>query len=120
MYIFGDNYPTQDGTCIRDYIHVEDLASAHIKALEYLEDSQESTSTGSIKEDVNKPYVLIKPTGTGWLRVRDAASASGSELTKINVGEKFPYLKSDNGWHQIEYAQGKNGWISGQFAEVVK
>ncbi len=42
MYIFGDNYPTQDGTCIRDYIHVEDLASAHIKALEYLEDSQES------------------------------------------------------------------------------
>ncbi len=42
MYIFGDDYPTQDGTCIRDYIHVEDLASAHIKALEYLEDSQES------------------------------------------------------------------------------
>lgn len=34
--IYGNNYPTQDGTCIRDYIHVSDLASAHIKALEYL------------------------------------------------------------------------------------
>jgi UDP-glucose 4-epimerase len=34
--IFGDDYPTPDGTCIRDYIHVVDLASAHIKALEYL------------------------------------------------------------------------------------
>ena len=35
--IFGDDYPTPDGTCIRDYIHVEDLATAHIAALEMLE-----------------------------------------------------------------------------------
>ena len=35
--IYGNNYPTPDGTCIRDYIHVEDLATAHLNALEYLE-----------------------------------------------------------------------------------
>lgn len=35
--IFGNDYATPDGTCIRDYIHVEDLAIAHVKALEYLE-----------------------------------------------------------------------------------
>jgi len=34
--LFGDDYPTPDGTCIRDYIHVDDLAQAHILALEYL------------------------------------------------------------------------------------
>ena len=34
--IFGDDYPTRDGTCVRDYIHVTDLASAHILAAEYL------------------------------------------------------------------------------------
>ena len=34
--LFGDNYPTPDGTCIRDYIHVSDLAEAHIAAVEYL------------------------------------------------------------------------------------
>ncbi len=34
--IFGTDYPTEDGTCIRDYIHVEDLSSAHILGLEYL------------------------------------------------------------------------------------
>ncbi len=34
--LFGTDYPTPDGTCIRDYIHVEDLAVAHIQALEYL------------------------------------------------------------------------------------
>jgi UDP-glucose 4-epimerase len=36
LKIFGDDYATPDGTCIRDYIHVEDLCHAHIKALEYL------------------------------------------------------------------------------------
>jgi len=34
--LFGDDYPTDDGTCIRDYIHVSDLAAAHIFAVEYL------------------------------------------------------------------------------------
>ncbi len=34
--IFGDDYPTPDGTCIRDYIHVRDLAEAHVLALDYL------------------------------------------------------------------------------------
>jgi UDP-glucose 4-epimerase len=34
--IFGNQYPTPDGTAIRDYIHVEDLADAHVRALEYL------------------------------------------------------------------------------------
>ncbi len=36
LQIFGTDYPTPDGTCIRDYIHVEDLAQAHILALRYL------------------------------------------------------------------------------------
>ncbi len=35
--IFGDDYPTPDGTCIRDYVHVDDLATAHLAALERLE-----------------------------------------------------------------------------------
>lgn len=37
MSIFGDDYPTKDGTCIRDYIHIEDLALAHINALRYID-----------------------------------------------------------------------------------
>ena len=40
--IFGNDYDTPDGTCIRDYIHVNDLADAHIKAYEYLCDGNES------------------------------------------------------------------------------
>ena len=36
MSVFGDDYDTPDGTCIRDYVHVTDLADAHVKALEYI------------------------------------------------------------------------------------
>jgi UDP-glucose 4-epimerase len=36
LKIYGDDYPTHDGTCIRDYVHVNDLAEAHVLALEYL------------------------------------------------------------------------------------
>ena len=35
--IFGDDYPTPDGTCLRDYVHVTDLADAHVRALQRLE-----------------------------------------------------------------------------------
>ncbi|MET0103304.1 MAG: UDP-glucose 4-epimerase GalE [Sedimenticola sp.] len=37
LKIFGDDYPTIDGTCIRDYIHVEDLCDAHLRAMDYLD-----------------------------------------------------------------------------------
>ncbi|WP_326716620.1 UDP-glucose 4-epimerase GalE [Vagococcus jeotgali] len=42
LRIFGDDYPTPDGTCIRDYVHVVDLVDAHLLALDYLETHQES------------------------------------------------------------------------------
>ena len=42
MEIFGEDYDTPDGTCIRDYIHVSDLADAHLKAVEHLERGGES------------------------------------------------------------------------------
>lgn len=42
MSIYGDDYDTPDGTCVRDYIHVSDLANAHLAALDYLEKGGES------------------------------------------------------------------------------
>jgi UDP-glucose 4-epimerase len=44
LTVFGTDYPTADGTCIRDYIHVLDLATAHAKALDYLRAGGASTA----------------------------------------------------------------------------
>lgn len=40
LTVFGDDYPTPDGTCVRDYIHVVDLARAHVKAIEHLKNQK--------------------------------------------------------------------------------
>jgi UDP-glucose 4-epimerase len=45
--VFGTDYPTPDGTCIRDYIHVTDLADAHLRALDRLEDGSVTYNLGS-------------------------------------------------------------------------
>ena len=57
MTLFGDDYPTPDGTCIRDYVHVTDLARAHIASVEHLcaggESKKYNVGTGrgySVKE----------------------------------------------------------------------
>ena len=42
--VFGSDYPTTDGTCVRDYIHVADLATAHALSLEYLRSGNPSTA----------------------------------------------------------------------------
>ncbi len=44
LRVYGSDYPTPDGTCVRDYIHVNDLADAHVKALQHLEKSGHSVS----------------------------------------------------------------------------
>jgi len=44
LEVFGDDYPTPDGTCLRDYIHVTDLADAHVKALEALAEAGRSSA----------------------------------------------------------------------------
>jgi len=42
IFIFGDDYNTKDGTCIRDYVHVEDLVEAHVLSMNYLEEEKTS------------------------------------------------------------------------------
>lgn len=69
---------------------------------------------------VQTPYVLIEETGTGWLRVRDNASSAGRELTTVDVGKKYGYLSTLNGWYEIEYEPGKTGWVSGQYATIFR
>jgi len=72
LQVFGNDYPTPDGTCIRDYIHVEDLADAHVKAIDYL-----SSGGGSLSCNV----------GTG----RGTSVLEVIELAEQVSGRKVPY-----------------------------
>ncbi|MCP9786103.1 UDP-glucose 4-epimerase GalE [Cyanobium sp. N5-Cardenillas] len=60
LQIFGDDYPTPDGTCIRDYIHVADLADAHVLGLERLLRLRER------EESERKPLIFNLGNGTGY------------------------------------------------------
>jgi UDP-glucose 4-epimerase len=60
LQIFGDDYPTPDGTCIRDYIHVSDLAEAHVLGLERLLRIRER------EEPTREPLVYNLGNGTGY------------------------------------------------------
>lgn len=58
--VFGNDYPTPDGTCIRDYIHVDDLADAHQRAVEYLLSGNPSTIINLGTGDGNSVMEVIK------------------------------------------------------------
>jgi UDP-glucose 4-epimerase len=78
--VFGTDYPTADGTCIRDYIHVEDLASAHLEALRHLESDGESSTlnVGYGRGFSVKEVIAIAGSVTGMrLPVREAARRPG-------------------------------------------
>ncbi|MCD2192382.1 UDP-glucose 4-epimerase GalE [Actinomycetospora endophytica] len=57
--VFGDDWPTPDGTCLRDYVHVEDLAEAHVAAVEALLDDTVS-SPGALNVGRNEPTSVLE------------------------------------------------------------
>ena len=75
--IFGKDYPTPDGTCIRDYIHVEDLANAHILSLKYL-----------IKTNKTNVYNLGKGTGNSNKEIVDAVKKVSGVDFKVIYGPR--------------------------------
>jgi UDP-glucose 4-epimerase len=64
--IFGDDYQTPDGSCVRDYIHVKDLANAHLLAIECLQAGQyEIYNLGNGQGFSNKPVLGVVEKVTG-------------------------------------------------------
>ena len=53
LQVFGDDYPTPDGTCLRDYVHVSDLADAHVRALEAI---VETGKSGAYNLGTGRPH----------------------------------------------------------------
>lgn len=86
-------------------------------------ESKEATISASLEgeDEMERPYVKIKETGTGWLRVRSDPvyqADNSNEVAKVEVGGVYKFLdQTESGWYQIEYEEAESGWISGQYAE---
>jgi len=115
--VFGDDYPTADGTCIRDYIHVSDLAQAHILAVQHLETAETGNAFNlgngkgfSVREVIS---AVEKVTGKnvnvvlGQRRAGDpAVLVASSEKIRKTLGwdPKWPELESivESAWKWVE------------------
>lgn len=62
--------------------------------------------------------VTIKPTETGWLRVRVSADGNSAEVAKVKPGEKYKMLQQVTDWYQIDLGAGKVGWVSAKYVEI--
>ena len=75
-----------------------------------------ATSSATASQTPDKPYVTIKDTPTGFLRVRMDPSTNATESGRVNPGEKYHIEDSQNGWYEIKYDGTNMGWVSGQYA----
>lgn len=97
--IYGTDYPTPDGTCIRDYIHVTDLAAAHVLALKYLVNGGDSriynlgSETGfSVREVINKAKLV---TGVDFA-VQEMVRRAGDPAVLVASSAR---IKKELGWN---------------------
>ncbi len=98
MTVFGDDYPTPDGTCIRDYIYVEDLAQAHLEALAYLRRGSDSAVLNfgygrgySVREVIE----AVKQASGVDFATRIGSRRAGDPARLVAANEK---LKAAFGW----------------------
>jgi UDP-glucose-4-epimerase GalE len=117
LTVFGDDYPTPDGTCLRDYIHVADLADAHVKALQRIASGGASSafnlgtgtphSVRAVIDAVERVTGKRVPWTLGPRRAGDPAAlyaAPGKARTELGWAPRFPDLDAIVGsawrWHQ--------------------
>lgn len=82
--------------------------------------AKSATSSALKTADPEKPFVVIKDTPTGYLRVRLEPSTGATEAGRVNPGEKYTIMDSKNGWYQITYDGTNAGWVSGQYTDKVE
>ncbi|HDQ72735.1 MAG TPA: UDP-glucose 4-epimerase GalE [Chloroflexi bacterium] len=94
--IFGDDYPTRDGTCVRDYVHVSDLAQAHILALDALDEGSRTYNLGNGQGFTVKEVIETCRQVTGHpIPAKVGARRPGDPATLIASSDK---IRRELGW----------------------
>lgn len=69
-------------------------------------------------EPAKEKKAEIKDTPTGWLNVREGAGTSYPKITRVYPGETYIFLEEKDGWYKIKLNNGKEGWITSEFASL--
>jgi len=96
--VFGSDYPTPDGTGVRDYLHVEDLASAHLRALDYLRAAGRSVTLNvgyGHGYSVREVLAMVEAVGGQPLVIREEARRAGDPAYLVARAER---IRADLGW----------------------
>ena len=96
--VFGSDYPTPDGTGVRDYLHVEDLAAAHLNALDYLRGGRKSVTLNvgyghgySVREVLR----MVETVGGKPLVIREEARRAGDPAYLVARADR---IRAELGW----------------------
>ncbi len=95
--VFGTDYPTPDGTCVRDYVHVADLADAHIAALEALPGVQGAFNLGTGRGDSVRAVLDAVEAVTGLPLRRETAPRRAGDPPVLVAGNRR--AEEELGWH---------------------
>ncbi len=98
LAVFGTDYPTADGTCVRDYIHVDDLADAHLRALDYLAAGGETTAVN-----------VGTGVGSSVLEVLDAIEAVAGRPVPYRLADRRPGDPVTT-YSDVAYSRAVLGW----------
>jgi UDP-glucose 4-epimerase len=96
--VFGTDYPTPDGTGVRDYLHVEDLASAHLRALDYLRDAGRSVTLNvgyGHGYSVREVLAMVEKVGGKALAIREEPRRAGDPAYLVARAER---IRAELGW----------------------
>ncbi len=94
--VFGGDYPTPDGTCIRDYIHVTDLADAHLRALHRLEQGSVTYNLGNgAGHSVLEVIRAVEQVSGRRVPVRMAGRRAGDPAVLVAASDR---LRRETGW----------------------
>jgi UDP-glucose 4-epimerase len=98
LSIFGTDYPTPDGTGVRDYLHIEDLASAHLRALGYLRAGGRPTTLNvgyGHGYSVREVLAMVESVGGKKLEIREEPRRAGDPAYLVARAER---IRAELGW----------------------
>lgn len=100
-------------------VRSEESSSSASPSGQLLPDSGIESENSGTEEEPPRPYARITDTPTGFLRVREKPTTTAAEIGRVEPGDAYSILTTEEGWYEIQMDDEETGWISSQYAQYV-